>query len=278
MVDDGSSDDTRAVVQRYVSEQRLALRYLWKPNGGKHTALNLAVREARGSRFTVVDSDDWLAPRALERMSHHWDQLGAEQRARFKGVCGLFAYPSGEVVGDRFPQDVLDSDDLALDLEYQVEGDKLGFTRIEVMREFPFPEDLSGQVRNSVVYVTESLVWHRMGAKYQTRFVNEVFGIKEYQPGGITDRGRLLQARNARATLAFVQEVLTCGRRLPARLAIKYYSNFIRYSLHARAPLVAQRRLAPSNSLFLGCLPLGYLLYQRDRLLLRRDERPRTAA
>lgn len=272
VVDDGSTDNTADVVAGYIAAGKIPIRYLRKANGGKHTALNLAVREACGQLFTVIDSDDWFEPHALERMKFHWDQIPDYEQSKMKGVCGLFAYENGEVVGDKYPSDILVADDLDLDLRYSIEGDKIGFTRIEVMREFPFPEDISAGV-NGVVYVTESLVWHRMGRKYLTRFVNEIFAIKEYQRGGITDRGRVIQARNSKSTLLCISEILTCGRRLPLKHAFKNYSNFIRHSLHERLLLREQFRKVPSRLWCLACLPIGLMLWSKDRRLFAQDKR-----
>ena len=272
VVDDGSTDNTREVIETLMAQGKIAVRYFSKRNGGKHTALNLAVREAKGELFTVIDSDDWFDPRALERMKCHWDQVPISDRPRLKGVCGLFAYENGEIVGDKFPADVMEADDLDIDLRYDIEGDKIGFTRTEVMREFPFPEDLSGDVKG-VVYIPESIVWHRMGRKYPTRFVNEVFAIKEYQRGGITDRGRVIQARNSKATLLYIHEMLTCGRRLPLKHAIKNYSNYLRHSLHENLSLGDQMKKVPSRLWCVLCLPIACYLWRRDRRAFSRDER-----
>src|SRR5262245_16951671 len=75
IVDDGSTDDTGDVIAGFIAAGKVSIRYVRKSNGGKHTALNLAVREAHGSLFTVIDSDDWFEPRALERMKAQWDQV-----------------------------------------------------------------------------------------------------------------------------------------------------------------------------------------------------------
>lgn len=271
VVDDGSTDNTPEVVEELTRRGLLNIRYFRKPNGGKHTALNLAVREARGSLFTVIDSDDWFDPQGLERMFVQWQQVPVEDRPKFKGVCGHFAYTSGEIVGDKFPSDVLIADDLDLILRYKIDGDKIGSTRIEVMREFPFPEDVNGAVKHSFTYIPESIVWHRMGRKYPTRFVNEVFAIKEYQPGGISDRSRIIQAENSKATLLVIYELLTCGRKLPLGLAIRQYSNYIRYSIYEKLKLREQIGRVPGKHYFLVGLPLGFLLWARDQFTFRKE-------
>jgi glycosyltransferase involved in cell wall biosynthesis len=267
IVDDGSTDNTREVVAGFQPVSPRPIRYLWKQNGGKHTALNLAVREAKGVLFTVVDSDDWLKPDALERMKHHWDSVPSELRSRFKGVCGLFAYESGHIVGDRFPADPLDSDDLELRYRYRVRGDKIGCMRLEVMREFPFPENLDEQPDGGAGFVSESLVWNRMALMYRTRYINEVFGIKQYQQGGLTDKAKLIKVRNSRASLLVVKELISCGRPLPWKEAIRAYSNYVRRSLEQRIPICKQLSYVPQKALFLACLPIGIWLWRRDRRL-----------
>jgi glycosyltransferase involved in cell wall biosynthesis len=271
VVDDGSTDNTREVVEALAAEGKIPVRYFRKSNGGKHTALNLAVREAKGDLFTVIDSDDWFEPRALERMKHHWDQVPVSERPRLKGVCGLFAYETGEIVGDKFPSDVMEADDLDIDVRFCVEGDKIGFTRIEVMREFPFPENVNGPVEQSFIYFPESIVWHRMGRKYPTRFVNEVFAIKEYQKEGISNRTRIIQAENAKAYLLGIYEILTCGRRLPLWYAVRQYSNYVRYSLFEKLNLWEQISKVPGKHFFFVALPLGFLLWKRDQFSFRKQ-------
>jgi GT2 family glycosyltransferase len=58
VVDDGSKDNTREVVEGFAREAGFPIRYVYKENGGKHTARNLAVKHASGELFLVLDSDD----------------------------------------------------------------------------------------------------------------------------------------------------------------------------------------------------------------------------
>lgn len=58
VVDDGSTDNTREVVERYGDR----VRYLRKANGGQASALNLGVREASGDIICLLDGDDYFYP------------------------------------------------------------------------------------------------------------------------------------------------------------------------------------------------------------------------
>lgn len=62
VVDDGSSDDTRAVVERYGPR----VRYLYQENAGVTAARNLAIRNARGEFLAFLDSDDLWRPWRIE--------------------------------------------------------------------------------------------------------------------------------------------------------------------------------------------------------------------
>ena len=65
VIDDGSTDDSAAVVQSYGSVVRL----LQQPNQGESVARNRGLAEARGSHVLFLDCDDLIAPESIARMS-----------------------------------------------------------------------------------------------------------------------------------------------------------------------------------------------------------------
>lgn len=64
IVDDGSTDDTVAVIERFAADRRI--RLLRQPNAGPSAARNHGMRAARGSFFAFLDSDDQWLPTFLE--------------------------------------------------------------------------------------------------------------------------------------------------------------------------------------------------------------------
>ncbi len=64
VVDDGSADDTAAIVAR-VAARDPRVRLLRQPNRGVSAARNAALREARGQYFALFDSDDLWEPEFL---------------------------------------------------------------------------------------------------------------------------------------------------------------------------------------------------------------------
>ena len=83
VVDDGSTDDTEAVVRAYGDR----VRYIWTPNGGTGHARNVGTQHARGNYLTFLDSDDLLYPYALEFETALLD--------RFPGVAMVCAEVTG---------------------------------------------------------------------------------------------------------------------------------------------------------------------------------------
>jgi glycosyltransferase involved in cell wall biosynthesis len=63
-VDDGSTDDTSERVSKYGSR----IEYLYKPNGGQASALNLGIAKARGEIIALLDADDFFLPGKLARL------------------------------------------------------------------------------------------------------------------------------------------------------------------------------------------------------------------
>lgn len=69
VVDDGSTDETPLLIAKFQEDSCVAIDYLKKDNGGKHTAYNLALDYmSKIDCHIVVDSDDWLAMDAVEQI------------------------------------------------------------------------------------------------------------------------------------------------------------------------------------------------------------------
>jgi glycosyltransferase involved in cell wall biosynthesis len=271
VIDDGSTDRTGELIRGWMRSSDFPLRYVRQQNSGKHVATNRALDLAAGDFFATLDADDWYSDDALERFLFHWQNIPQESRSRFVGVVALCADQWGEVIGGRFPQDVIDSDFLEIQVKYGVTGDKAGIGRTDVNREFPFPELEQGG------WVPEALVYNRMARRYKARFVNEVLRFTEYQPGGITASGGIGRVKSPLTARLYYQECLELGSTFPLSHRLRHQANFVRFSLHAGArhedgPLVPVPRI-----LRLLSYPLGVGLYLRDRLALRRRGRAASA-
>ena len=75
VVDDGSTDDTRAIANTFISSQA-GIRVIAQPNYGASAARNHALSLARGEYIQFLDADDLLAPDKIERQLSRLTTLG----------------------------------------------------------------------------------------------------------------------------------------------------------------------------------------------------------
>jgi len=123
IVDDGSSDGTRELVERWQRDARFPIRYLYQSSAGKHVAFHRAVREARGALFLTLDSDDACVPEALERLLYWWEQIPQHERDGFSEVTALCQDQTGRLVGTRFPTNPVDGTSIELRWWHRVRGE-----------------------------------------------------------------------------------------------------------------------------------------------------------
>jgi glycosyltransferase involved in cell wall biosynthesis len=269
--DDGSTDETRSLVQRWQAVADFPIRYLWQENRGKHVAVNHGVGEARGELFLILDSDDACVPHALERFKHHWDSIPTPARDRFSGVTALCVDPQGRPVGGRFPHDPTDSDSIEIRYRVKNPGERWGFHRAAVLRQFPFP------FTHEKTFCPEGLVWTAIARQYKTRYVNEALRI--YHTGErrdqLTARGQ--GPRHATVVAAWhrcvLNEHFTWFRVAPLEF-LRSAAHYVRFSLHAdgRPPALGTLDSAGRRLLVMLAAPLGFGLYVYDRATARRRE------
>lgn len=67
VVDDGSTDEGGAVVEKYVDQ---GVRHITQINQGVSAARNFGVRVAKGEYVAFLDADDWWLPSHIETLSY----------------------------------------------------------------------------------------------------------------------------------------------------------------------------------------------------------------
>lgn len=179
IVDDGSTDDTETVVNKFIEEKKINIRYYKKTNGGKHSAINFGLQNTQNSLFFIIDSDDVLTENAVEIINNKWEEI--KNNEKICGIIGLSGYQNGKIVGDYFLEDDWQVSFSDVYLKYHLKGDKSVAFKTEVLKKYPFPE------KEGIRFVFEAVVWHEMSKKYDVLATNTIIQIKEYLKEGITD-------------------------------------------------------------------------------------------
>lgn len=271
VIDDGSTDGTRELVHGWQRQSPFPVRYIWQHNQHKKVAMNHAVREARGRYIVFVDSDDRLLPEALWHLLAAWEAIPEGVRSEFVGVTGLCLDPEWRTVGTRFPTDPLDVDSLTARYVFGIRGDKCGFQRVDVMRQYPFPEFATGAV-------PEGYVWDRIAMRYKTRFINEAI-LTIFPTAGSLSRPTDISLQDYDGHLfyisAFLDEIAPhLWSRAPGAV-FNVGRQYSRFCLHMRRQGRAVRwRPTRATSLIVLFMlkPLGLALYLKDISGVRRGK------
>ncbi|PBC74236.1 glycosyltransferase family A protein [Fibrobacter intestinalis] len=197
VVDDGSSDDTEQYFSGLLSKpQPFPIQYIKQENGGKHRAINRGVKKANGELFFIVDSDDYLIDKAIEKINQWIVML--DNSHKWAGVSGLKGYSEQKNVGQHPSTSFVDAKNTER-RKFHLEGDKAEIYFTDVLRKYPFPE-ISGEK-----FISEEIVWNAIAREgYYLRWFNEIIYICSYLDGGLTKdsskdernpQGRLLWAR-----------------------------------------------------------------------------------
>ncbi len=261
VVDDGSTDGTQALIHQWKSIADFPIIYMQQPNYGKHIAFNRGVAKANGRYFLPIDSDDAFLPDALEKMLHWWRLIPEQERQHYTGVVTLCQYESGEICGEPFVQHPLDTNALDLRYIYKKRGESWGFHRTEILKKFPFPEDLR------VRFVPENIVWDAIASEYRIRCINEPLRIF-YQDSGnqITKANPLKKARVKEYFLTMLNRDFRYFFHDPVTF-MKWSTLYVRYSFLASDwKLLSLRKYQHLGAFLLVMLALvpGGLMYLND--------------
>jgi glycosyltransferase involved in cell wall biosynthesis len=83
VVNDGSTDNTDAIAKSYGDK----IRYFSKENGGVSTALNLAIKNAKGEYISWLSHDDYYLPNKVSRQIEELGKLGSKEKILICSGC-----------------------------------------------------------------------------------------------------------------------------------------------------------------------------------------------
>ncbi len=191
-VDDGSTDNTHDIIdsfRQYFAQNDcgFTVGYIYKENGGKHTALNIAIKTVTTDLFFVVDSDDILTPDSIETIHQDWAKV---KNHNLCGIGYLRGYDNNTVIGDLYTKDGLEDTFINERYNRGVDGDKAEVWVTKCMQEAGgFPEYPGER------FISESVLWIKMARKRKMLFRNKIIYITEYLTGGLSASGRALRFR-----------------------------------------------------------------------------------
>ena len=257
IIDDGSTDGTSELVQSWQrKENGFEVQYIYKENGGMHTAHNTAYENIHTELNICIDSDDQMALGAVKKIRDTWEKV------KGKGYAGLIALDAdfaGNIIGKDFSAEMIDT---TLGGYYAAGGlgDKKLIYRTDVINSVPpYP------VFQDEKYVGLVYKYTLVDQKYKLYVMKEVVCEVEYQEDGSTGTMWKQYLQNPKG-FAFLR-----------RVAMQYPASkkrLIRDCIHyCSSSQIAKNRKyireSPRKLLTVFCTPPGWLL----TVIIRRKAR-----
>lgn len=248
IVDDGSVDDTADLVKKWQSiDAGFEIRYIYKKNGGMHTAHNTAYESIDTELNVCIDSDDKLADGAVEAIARKWEAV------RDKGYAGIIALDAdfdGKIIGKGFPDDLAET---TLSGYYAAggAGDKKLVYRTDVIKSYPEYPTFEGEK-----YVSLAYKYLLIDQSYKLAVLNKVLCNVDYLPDGSTNSMFREYLKNPRG-FAFWRKIRMTYPDSTKRLVV----DCIHY---CSSSIISKNRSyikeSPKKILTVLCTPFGFLL------------------
>ena len=221
IVDDGSTDNTKLLVDKWKANNKLDIQYYYQSNKGKMQAHNLGVENTNTELFLCVDSDDTLEMFSVETIVSFWNSI-----KKVDNICGIIG-----------PRKMLNSkyDALSLipnNLHFSTMANlyRTGFrgeTAIvfitKILKQYKFP-----QIKDEK-FIPEDYIYCQLDDRYVYAILRSYTIDCDYRDDGYTKNSAKIMVNNPKGFLLYYQEKI---KRAVSLKEIKYTIVFyIAFSL-----------------------------------------------
>ena len=248
IVDDGSSDGTAQLIRQWQQEcNGFEIRYIYKENGGMHTAHNVAYENIDTELNVCIDSDDCLAVGAVENILKKWAQV---KDHGYAGILGLDADLTGKLIGKGFPDGLTET---TLTGYYAAggSGDKKLVYRTDVINRYPPYPVFEGEK-----YVALAYKYRLIDQDYKLAVLDEVLCNVEYQPDGSSSTMWKQYLKNPRG-FAFWRKVCMRYPQSGKRLVVDCIHYVAESIISGNRSFIAE---SPRKLLSVLAIPFGIVL------------------
>ena len=250
IIDDGSTDNTRELVDTWREENKIDIRYYYQENQGMHGAHNTAYELIETELNICIDSDDYLPEDAVENIVDFWEK---NKRNDIAGIAGLDIYESGEIIGEKFPEEVKESTYWDIYHKYKVNGDKKLVYRSDLTRKYPYP------IFEGERYVGLGYKYAKLDDNYKLLLLNKPLCVVEYMEDG-SSRNMLRQYRNNPKGFAFIRIEDMKNPRGSFKFKFKSCIHYVSSSFISKNRDFMKE--SPCKLLTILSIPMGFALYR----------------
>ena len=187
IVDDGSTDNTRELIDNLKRTSDFKISYLYQKNKGKHNALNLGIDCLDSELVLIVDSDDYLLDTAIENI--YRIHLKHQHNINIAAYAFLKCYKNGDSVIS------IDCDECVRNyIDYRIKqnrpGDMAEVFKSYILKQYKFV------VFDNEKFISEDTTWIEISKHYDFLFMNKPIYVCQYQCDGLSAKDKLLKFRS----------------------------------------------------------------------------------
>ena len=250
IIDDGSSDNTKELVDSWINENKIEINYIYQENQGMHGAHNTAYKNIKTELNVCIDSDDYMPDDAVKKIISFWNK---NKRSDLAGIMALDAYTNGKVIGDKFPNELKESTYFDIYNKYGLKGDKKLIYRSELTIQYPYP------IFEGEKYVSLAYKYAKLDSKYKLALMNEVVCNVEYMEDG-SSLNMLKQYRRNPKGFAFIRIDNMKNPKASLKFKFKECIHYVSSSFISKNKNYLKE--SPCKILTVLAIPVGYVLYR----------------
>lgn len=200
IVDDGSTDNIKQIIEEYKKDANFEIRYYYQNNQGKHIAHNTGVDKCDTELFVCVDSDDYLTDDAADKI---YSVHNANSSQNILGYYFRKIDTNGNISGGNFSLRNSFVGLRELYYRYGFVGELAIVLKTKLIKDFAFPQYTNER------FVSEKVFYNQITSIAPMRYVDEAIYIFEYQESGYTMNSNRLLAKNPKgAAMGFLSDAI----------------------------------------------------------------------
>lgn len=198
IMDDGSSDNTKKVVEDFARDKMITIQYFWQKNQGKMVAINNLVPKATGDVVIECDSDDYFCQDAFKIIREEYEKCKEKE-----GIYAFCFEKIEKTTGKMMSERQIPERTTLFDLYFKQDetGEKALVFLTEIRKSFSYP--LEGKER----FVTEARMYHQMDLEYAIICIPKPIMVCQYQQTGYTKNIQKVFKENPLGYYAYFQEI-----------------------------------------------------------------------
>lgn len=217
VVDDGSSDNTEELVNSFISENKIKIKYIKQKNGGKHIAHNTAVLNSEGDLVVCLDSDDMLTEDAVETAVLYWENNAQPHNTGILAKRGNVE--DRKPICSDLPQGIRESTMFDLTNKYGFQGDTILYFRRDILEKNLFKSFPNEK------FIPEINMYVEIDKQGTMLLLDKVLYLCEYLPDGLTAKYHSLLKNNPNGTADTYYKQMCMAKDFKTKLKYAVLAN-----------------------------------------------------